>query len=51
MSGGIKDMEKYQFLMGEMSALSYIHDKIKDYLEMKKIEIKVLKKLGIDNPY
>ena len=30
---------------------NYIHDKIKDYLEMKKIEIKVLKKLGIDNPY
>ena len=30
---------------------NYIHDKIKDYLEMKKIEIKVLKKIGIDNPY
>ena len=32
MSGGIKDMEKYQFLMGEISALSYIHDKIKEHL-------------------
>ena len=31
MSGGIKDMEKYQFLMGEISALSYIHDKIKEH--------------------
>lgn len=35
MSGGIKDMEKYQFLMGEMSALSYIHDKIKEHLHEK----------------
>ena len=33
MSGGIKDMEKYQFLMGEISALSYIHDKIKEHLQ------------------
>jgi|TARA_S200002703_G_scaffold158344_1_gene168445 hypothetical protein len=32
MSGGIKDMEKYQFLMGEISSLSYIHDKIKEHL-------------------
>ena len=30
---------------------NYIHDKINDYLKMKKIEIKVLKKLEIDNPY
>jgi|TARA_X000001382_G_scaffold66008_2_gene45826 hypothetical protein len=35
MSGGIKDMEKYQFLMGEISALSYIHDKIKEHLHEK----------------
>ena len=32
LSVGIKDMEKYQFLMGEISALSYIHDKIKEHL-------------------
>ena len=32
MSGGIKDMEKYNFLMGEISAISYIHDKIKEHL-------------------
>ena len=32
MSGGIKDMEKYNFLMGEISSLSYIHDKIKEHL-------------------
>jgi len=35
MSGGIKDMDKYQFLMGEISALSYIHDKIKEHLHEK----------------
>ena len=35
MSGGIKDMEKYQFLMGEISALSFIHDKIKEHLHEK----------------
>tara|TARA_R110002049_G_scaffold152042_1_gene315856 strand:- start:1275 stop:1472 length:198 start_codon:yes stop_codon:yes gene_type:complete len=35
MSGGIKDMEKYQFLMGEISSLSYIHDKIKEHLHEK----------------
>ena len=35
LSGGIKDMEKYQFLMGEISALSYIHDKIKEHLHEK----------------
>ena len=35
MSGGIKDMEKYQFLMGEISALSYIHDKIKEHLHVE----------------
>jgi len=35
MSGGIKDMEKYQYLMGEISALSYIHDKIKEHLHEK----------------
>ena len=35
MSGGIKDMVKYQFLMGEISALSYIHDKIKEHLHEK----------------
>jgi len=32
MSGGIKDMEKYNFLMGEISSISYIHDKIKEHL-------------------
>tara|TARA_R100001510_G_scaffold37964_1_gene34300 strand:- start:449 stop:649 length:201 start_codon:yes stop_codon:yes gene_type:complete len=32
MTGGIKDMEKYQYLMGEISSLSYIHDKIKEHL-------------------
>ena len=26
-SGGVKDMENYQFLMGEISSLSYIHDR------------------------
>ena len=31
-SGGVKDMENYQHLMGEISALSYIHDKIKEHL-------------------
>ena len=35
MSNGIADMEKYQFLMGEISALSYIHDKIKEHLHEK----------------
>ena len=32
LSGGVKDMENYQFLMGEISAISYIHDKIKEHL-------------------
>ena len=32
MSGGIKDMEKYNFLIGEISSISYIHDKIKEHL-------------------
>jgi hypothetical protein len=32
MSGGIKDMEKYNFLMGEISSISYIHDMIKEHL-------------------
>ena len=32
MSGGIKEMEKYNFLMGEISSISYIHDKIKEHL-------------------
>ena len=32
MSGGIKDMVKYNFLMGEISSISYIHDKIKEHL-------------------
>ena len=35
MTGGIKDMEKYQYLMGEISSLSYIHDKIKEHLHEK----------------
>ena len=30
---------------------NYIHEKINDYLKMKRIEIKILKKIGIDNPY
>ena len=34
-SGGVKDMENYQFLMGEISSLSYIHDKIKEHLQSK----------------
>jgi len=25
-------MEKYNFLMGEISSISYIHDKIKEHL-------------------
>ena len=29
----------------------FVHKKLKDYLMMKKIEISVLKKLKIDNPY
>jgi len=29
----------------------FVHNKIKDYLIMKKIEIKILKKLKIENPY
>jgi probable rRNA maturation factor len=29
----------------------YVHDKIIDFNKMKKIEIKVLNKIGIDNPY
>ena len=32
LSGGVRDMEKYQFLRGEISALNYIHDKIKEHL-------------------
>jgi len=31
-SGGVKDMENYQFLMGEISSLSY---KIKEHLQSK----------------
>ena len=30
---------------------NFIHDKISDFLIMKKIEINVLKKMGIENPY
>ena len=29
----------------------YVHDKIIDFNKMKKIEIKILNKIGIDNPY
>ena len=29
----------------------YVHNKIKDYLVMRNIEINVLKQLGINNPY
>ena len=29
----------------------YVHDKVEDFNRMKKIEIKVLKKIGISNPY
>ena len=29
----------------------YVHDKVEDSNRMKKIEIKVLKKIGISNPY
>ena len=29
----------------------YVHSKIKDFHKMKKIEIKVLNKMGINNPY
>ena len=29
----------------------YVHDKIKDYLIMRNIEINILKQLGINNPY
>ena len=29
----------------------YVHIKLKDYLIMKKIEIYVLNKIGIENPY
>ena len=29
----------------------YVHDKIEDFNRMKKIEIKVLNKIGITNPY
>ena len=29
----------------------YVHNKISNFNKMKKIEIKVLKKIGIDNPY
>mgnify|MGYP001327743312 FL=1 len=32
-SGGVSDMEKYNFLMGELSALNYIRDKIKEHLQ------------------
>ena len=31
-TNGVKNMENYQHLMGEISALSYIHDKIKEHL-------------------
>jgi|TARA_R110002020_G_scaffold129399_3_gene289739 hypothetical protein len=31
-SGGVASMEKYNFLMGELSALNYIRDKIKEHL-------------------
>ena len=29
----------------------FVHNNIKDYLVMKKLEISILKKLGINNPY
>ena len=29
----------------------YMHNKVKDFHKMKKIEIKVLNKIGISNPY
>ena len=29
----------------------YVHDKVADFNKMKKIEIKILKKIGISNPY
>ena len=32
-SGGVSDMEKYNFLMGQLSALNYIRDKIKEHLQ------------------
>jgi|TARA_R100000084_G_C4643327_1_gene145136 hypothetical protein len=32
-SGGVSDMQKYNFLMGELSALNYIRDKIKEHLQ------------------
>ena len=32
-SGGVSDIEKYYFLMGELSALNYIRDKIKEHLQ------------------
>ena len=32
-SGGVSDMEKFIFLMGELSALNYIRDKIKEHLQ------------------
>ena len=32
-SGGVSDIEKYNFLMGELSALNYIRDKIKEHLQ------------------
>ena len=30
---------------------NYVHNKIKDYLVMRNIEINILKQLGINNPY
>jgi hypothetical protein len=35
MTGGVKDMQNYQYLMGELSSLSYIHAKIKEHLEKR----------------
>ena len=34
-TGGVKDMENYQYLMGELSSMSYIHAKIKEHLEKR----------------
>lgn len=31
MSGGIKDMDQYKYLQGELTALYYVESELKDY--------------------
>ena len=36
MSGGIKDMDQYKYLQGELTALYYVENELQDYFGEKK---------------